>query len=134
MRRRVIVSIGLLVLALGGVFLILPVSDCEEMNAQEKKLTELAGQGDLHAVSALFALSRQRQVPALEEVWALEGALLGDPGFQKEYVIFFKTRFDRTRQERVIKYLQEKRDKPGAKCLTSLLTGVPPQPATCPSS
>jgi hypothetical protein len=126
------IKIGLSLLAVAGVIFLLLRSDCgDDADPQEVKLIERAFAGELEAVSALSALGKQRGIPAEEEYWALKGALLGDLGFQKEYVEFFRMRFSETQRQRIIQIIEEKRAMPGAPCLLEMIKANLDKPPPC---
>jgi hypothetical protein len=132
MRRNGIFKAVLALLVLSAIVFFLPKSDCDDdTDPQEQKLIDKAFAGDLRAISALSALSKKRGVTDMEEYWALSGALLGDLGFQKEYVEFYRKRFSQTQRERVVKIIEDERASPGAPCLLEMIKANLDKPPPC---
>ena len=122
MKRNVYIILLLIALVFSGVFFLLPKSNCDdESDPQIEKLLERADKGELEAIAALYRFNKQKGITPLEEYWALKGALLGDSGFQKEYVTLFKSRMNPTEQRRVINSIDSERESPGAECLIQML-------------
>lgn len=120
--RKLFIALALGAVVLGGAFLALPRSNCDdELDPQIARLTDRAHEGELEAIAALYALNRQRGVAPLEEYWALRGAMTGDSWFQNEYVALFKSRFTDNERGRVIKSIEAQQEFPRRSKLLEML-------------
>ena len=112
----IIVAVGI------AAYFLLPTAHCCGGNSQEEAaLTAAAAAGQLGAIRASFERARKDGVPALEEHWALQGALRGDEQLRKMYVEFYRTRFSEDRRRQVLAQISKENDLPGTACLASVL-------------
>ena len=107
---------------LAGFLIWLPKPKCGEyIDPSVKLLMEQAKLHDRLAINTLWSKSRADGVQALEEYWALKGALLNDSALLDEYVSLVSVRYDLERTSRVISNIKLEPDSPGKLCLLKLL-------------
>ncbi|MFZ6723728.1 hypothetical protein [Undibacterium sp. Ji49W] len=135
MVKNKIQTIGLSLCALAtltGLFFLLPQSHGDEdfVDPQIKLMQQKADDGDLPSISALYQYEKNRGIVALEEYWALQGALLGDTALRQVYIDFFN-QFDAQQKQRILEIIREHQDKPGADCLLASLENAKNKLSIC---
>jgi hypothetical protein len=128
--RRVIAV--LIALGAAAYWLLPNAHCCDKPDEELEALTSAARGGQLDAIRALLERAGRDGIPALEEYWALDGALRGDASLRAAYVGSYRTRFTAEQQKLVLSRINEERRMPAAACLLSTLSGSPQVPSpTC---
>jgi hypothetical protein len=132
LQNQVLLFSGAMILTLVAALFFLPkVRCCEQDSAELEALTRAAADGQVAAIRALFERARKDGVPALEEHWALEGALRGDEQLRNAYIALFRTRFTDDRRKQVIARLSNEKNVTGAACLIAVLSNQHAPAGSC---
>ncbi|MBG9386648.1 hypothetical protein [Caenimonas aquaedulcis] len=123
LKSRLLVFAGLLVaIGIAGYFFLPTAHCCDEDDPESAALVSAANAGKMEAIQALFERAQRDKIPALEENWALIGALRGDQKMRQTYVSFYRTRLSSEQRSRVLSYIGGVTDMPGKPCLLADLT------------